>query len=944
MIAAAHRLPRLRQGFNRLLRHSFSRLLRRRGRSRHFLRHPLQDRYAHVGRAEPPSPESAGALLAIAGDAPAGALARLHSHPDGLTKREAAARLARHGPNEVEHDRPPGPWRRLAHGARDPFNLLLMMMATIAAVTGDRTGALVIGLMVMLSTGLRVVQEGRSSRAAEALRALVGNRVTVLRRDATGDPGGAAPRHTLEIALNRLVPGDLVALSAGDMIPADCRLIAARDLFVAQAAITGESVPVEKFVEQRDPAAPPLEQSNLLFMGTNVVSGTATALVVATGGRTQVGAIAARVAQAADAPGAFQTGVDGVSWLLIRFAAVMVPLVFLLNGWARGQWFEAFLFALSVAVGLTPEMLPMIVTTTLARGAVALARRQVIVKRLDAIHTLGAIDTLCTDKTGTLTQDRLALGRHVDARGAPSEEVLALAFLNSHFQTGLRNLLDRAVLARVELAVEMRLEHDWRLIDEIPFDFERRRMSVVVAERDRAPVLICKGAVEEVLERCAAVRSGAAGADPARAAVGAASLEGGPNEARTEALDEALRAQVLAVARELNAEGLRVVAVATREMPTDQHAFSVGDERDLVLVGYIAFLDPPRDSAAPALRALAAHGVRVKVLTGDAAAVAEHVCREVAIPFERVVLGAEIEAMNDGELATAVQAHTVFAKLAPLQKARIVRALQAGGGVVGFLGDGINDAPALRAADVGISVDTAVDIAREAADIVLLDKSLAVLDDGVVTGRTTVINLSKYIRMAASSNFGNVLSVLVASAFLPFLPMLPLHLLVQNLLYDFSQTALPFDRVDPELTTRPLRWHPRDLGRFMLCFGPVSSVVDLAAFAVLWWAIGASSLAAQGLFQSGWFVVGLLTQVLVVHLLRSPHPPFMGSRPSGALLAATGLVAALGLWLPMGPFAPWLRLEPLPLAFWPWLVALLAGYALLASLMKRFFARRYGWA
>jgi Mg2+-importing ATPase len=921
-------------------RHWFSRLLRRRGRRRHFDRHPLQDRYARVGRTEASEPAATAWLLTVAADEPAAAIARLKSHPEGLSRREAAARLARHGPNEVEHDRPPGPWRRLAHCARDPFNLLLAVMAAIAAITGDRTGALVIGLMVLLSTGLRFVQEARSSKAAEALRALVGNRVTVLRRDAVddhadsrGDPSRAAdrgripPRHTLEIALHRVVPGDLVVLSAGDMIPADCRVLVARDLFVAQAAITGESVPVEKFADRHDPAAPALEQSNLLFMGTNVVSGTATALVVATGGRTQVGAIAARVAQADNAAGAFQAGVDGVSWLLIRFAAVMVPLVFLLNGWARGQWFEAFLFALSVAVGLTPEMLPMIVTTTLARGAVALARRRVVVKRLDAIHTLGAIDTLCTDKTGTLTQDRMALGRHVDARGLPSEEVLALAFLNSHFQTGLRNLLDRAVLERVELAVELRLERDWQLVDEIPFDFERRRMSVVVAEHGRTPRLICKGAVEEVLARCARVRVPAAGGD------GCAD----------EPLDEAARARALAVAHDLNAEGLRVVAVATREMPADQHAFSVADEREMVLVGYIAFLDPPKDSAAPALRALAAHGVRVKVLTGDAAAVAEHVCREVGIPVERVMLGAEIEAMSEAELAAAVQAHTVFARLAPLQKARIVRALQAGGNVVGFLGDGINDAPALRAADVGISVDTAVDIARESADIVLLDKSLAVLDDGVVTGRTTVANLDKYIRMAASSNFGNVLSVLVASAFLPFLPMLPLHLLVQNLLYDFSQTALPFDRVDPDLTARPLRWNPHDLGRFMLCFGPVSSVFDLAAFAVLWHAIGASTVAQQGLFQSGWFVVGLLTQVLVVHMLRSPRLLFVGSRPSPALLATTLTVAAVGVWLPMGPLAPFLRLQPLPPAFWPWLAGLLLGYALLASAMKAAYARRYEW-
>jgi Mg2+-importing ATPase len=934
MAAAASPLKRLR--------HGFSRLLRRRGRARHFARHPLQDRFAHVGRAEPASPAVTETLLAIAADEPAAALARLKSHPEGLTRREAAARLARHGPNEVEHDRPPGPLRHFAHCARDPFNLLLGGMALIAALTGDRAGALVIGLMVILSTSLRFVQEGRSSRAAEALRALVGNRVTVLRRDAgddradaaqsagnhaAADPGRIVPRRSLEIALQRVVPGDVVSLSAGDMIPADCRVLTARDLFVAQAAITGESAPVEKFADRRDATAQLFEQSNLLFMGTNVVSGTATALVVATGGRTQVGAIAARVAQAETAAGAFQTGVDGVSWLLLRFAAVMVPLVFLLNGWARGQWFEAFLFALSVAVGLTPEMLPMIVTTTLARGAVALARRRVVVKRLDAIHTLGSIDTLCTDKTGTLTQDRLALGRHVDAYGSRCDEVLSLAFLNSHFQTGLRNLLDRAVLARVELPVELQLERDWRLIDEIPFDFERRRMSVVVAERDRSPLLICKGAVEEVLERCASVR--AAGASGAAGA--------------TDALDAALRARVLAVARELNGEGLRVVAVATREMPAGQGVFSVADERDLVLAGYIAFLDPPKDSAAPALRALAAHGVRVKVLTGDSPAVAEHVCREVGIPVERVLLGAELEAMDDAGLAAAVQGHTVFAKLAPLQKARIVRALQAGGNVVGFLGDGINDAPALRAADVGISVDTAVDIAKESADIVLLDKSLAVLDDGVVTGRTTVANLNKYIRMAASSNFGNVLSVLVASAFLPFLPMLPLHLLVQNLLYDFSQTALPFDRVDPDLTARPLRWNPASLGRFMLCFGPVSSVFDLAAFAVLWFALGASAVEQQSLFQSGWFVVGLLTQVLVVHMLRSPHLPFVGSRPSPALLATTLTVAAVGLWLPMGPLAPWLRLQPLPPAFWPWLAGLLLGYALLASAVKAVYQRRYGW-
>jgi Mg2+-importing ATPase len=579
----------------------------------------------------------------------------------------------------------------------------------------------------------------------------------------------------------------------------------------------------------------------------------------------------------------------------------------------------------------------MIVTSTLAKGALALARRKVVVKRLDAIQNFGAMDVLCTDKTGTLTQDRIALARHVDAFGADSATVLDHAYLNSHYQTGLKNLLDHAVLEHVELAAELRLKDAYRKVDEVPFDFTRRRMSVVVATlvagQDQHHELICKGAVEEVLAVCSHVRT----QEPTDA-----SLDG-ERTMPTLALDAALLARTQAVTAGLNAEGLRVVAVAVKTLPPGQATYSVADESGLTLIGYIAFLDPPKESAAPALETLAAHGITVKVLTGDNEAVTRQVCRQVGLAADTVLLGAQVDALNDEDLQAAALAHRVFAKLTPLHKERIVRALRAGGHVVGFMGDGINDAPALRAADIGISVDSAVDIAKEAADIILLEKSLLVLDEGVVEGRTTFCNMLKYIRMTASSNFGNVLSVLVASAFLPFLPMLPLQLLVQNLLYDIGQTGIPFDRVDAELVTKPLQWNPADIGRFMLFFGPVSSLFDLVTFAVLWWVFDADSVARQALFQTGWFVVGLLTQTLVVHLLRTPRLPFLHSRASAPLLGMTLAIAAIGLWLPFSPVAGYFRLQALPAAYFGWLVAVLLGYSLVTTLMKRVYVRRYGW-
>ena len=900
-----------------LLTHWFSAFLRRRGRLRHFSR-PHLPQASDVHAVAPPSGQIL-TLLAAAHCNAETALAGLDARSDGLDATEAARRLACDGPNEIAHEKPLSRARHLWACYRNPFNLLLSVLATLSVSSGDLRAAVVIAAMVVLSTLIRFVQERKSNEAADRLKALVGNTATVLRRR-DGQPAQHA-----EIALREVVAGDVVVLAAGDMIPADCRLLSARDLFIAQSAMTGESMPVEKFAEPDTACTEALEQRNLLFMGTNVVSGAGTALVLATGNRSYFGTLARHVTAVEVDASSFQAGVNSVSWLLIRFAFVMVPLVLLINGVTKGDWLQAFLFALSVAVGLTPEMLPMIVTSTLAKGAVALARKKVVVKRLDAIQNFGAMDVLCTDKTGTLTQDRIVLARHVDAFGQASEEVLKFAFLNSHYQTGLKNLLDLAVLAHVQLPEELKLAQDYRKVDEIPFDFTRRRMSVVVSERDDHHELICKGALEEVLALCTRVRM------PGSAQDGVVPLTG-------ETVDH-----VQQVARKLNQEGLRVVAVAMKGLPLGQTRYGVADESELILIGYIAFLDPPKDSVAPALKALSAHGVTVKVLTGDNETVTACICAQVGLSSSIHLSGAQIEAMDDAALARAVEDCHVFAKLTPLHKERIVRALRARGHVVGFLGDGINDAAALRAADIGISVDTAVDIAKEAADIILLEKSLLVLDEGVIEGRTTFSNMLKYIRMTASSNFGNVFSVLVASAFLPFLPMLPLHLLLQNLLYDISQTGIPFDRVDAELVAKPLRWNPAGIGRFMLCFGPISSLFDIATFALLWFVFGANTPAQQGLFQSGWFVVGLLTQTLVVHMIRTPLLPFIQSRASAALMGTTLAVVAIGLWLPFSPMAPYLQLRTLPGAYFGWLLLIVLSYAALVQAVKRLYLRHFTW-
>ena len=866
---------------------------------------------------------------------------QLKTSIDGLNNEQVEAARLITGPNQIEHEKPLSAWLHLWLCYKNPFNLLLTVLAFISFLTDDIQATIVIGIMVVLSTLIRFIQEGKSNRAAENLIAMVTNTASVIRQSKVEDTlqnptinttqttqdhspflHSAAIKQTQELPIQELVQGDMIVLSAGDMIPADCRVIVAKDLFVSQAAMTGESLPIEKFSDpSHNTSSNPIELSNILFMGTNVVSGSATAVVISTGNLTYFGTIATRVTAADRVPTAFQSGVNSVSWLLIRFALVMVPIVLLVNGFTKGDWTEAFLFALAVAVGLTPEMLPMIVTSTLAKGAVILSRKKVIVKRLDAIQNFGAMDVLCTDKTGTLTQDKIFLSRHTDIFGNDSDEVLEFAYVNSYFQTGLKNLLDRAVLDHVELQTELKLAQDYQKIDEIPFDFERRRMSVVVSERQDHHELICKGAVEEILSICTHVKEGD----------------------NSIPLDASMLARVLEVTQNLNNDGLRVVAVAVKEVPPSKITYSIKDEDELTLIGYIAFLDPPKESTAPALAALAKHGVHVKVLTGDNELVTAKICREVGLTVNGVILGAQIDTLDDAQLARVVEDNNIFAKLNPLHKERLVRMLRHNGHIVGFMGDGINDAPAIRAADIGISVDSAVDIAKEAADIILLEKSLMVLEEGVLEGRKTFSNMLKYIRMTASSNFGNVFSVLVASAFLPFLPMLPLQLLVQNLLYDISQIAIPFDNVDDELIEQPLKWNPGDIGRFMLFFGPLSSVFDIATFVLMWFVFHADSVANQTLFQSGWFVVGLLTQTLIVHMIRTSKIPFIQSRAAWPLTFMTVIIMIIGVSLPMSPLAGYFKLEALPLAYFPCLALILLGYVGLVQTVKHLYTKRYGW-
>ncbi|WP_284740413.1 magnesium-translocating P-type ATPase [Amycolatopsis sp. RTGN1] len=829
------------------------------------------------------------------GDAPVLTVFRqLASSPKGLTEAEAEDRLREHGDNRVEPPRRISVARRLVAGVRSPFVALLTGLGVVFAVAGDVRGAVTVGVMVVLSVALRFWQHSRSDRAVLALRTQVSTTVTVRRRAEDGATGVDR-----EVPTTDLVPGDVVLLGPGDIVPADVRIVAATGLRVDQSAVSGEALPVT------DPA--------VAFAGTSVVGGSATAVVLATGTATFSGSLAAPVPRAESS---FDAGVRRVGWTLIRFMLVMVPIVLVVNGTVSGNWAQAGMFAAAVAVGLTPEMLPVIVTANLARGAVRLSRRRVIVKRLNAIQDLAAMDVLCVDKTGTLTEDLVAYAHSIDSGGRPDGEVAEYAYLAVHFQSARRDRFDEAIVAQLAVDDEDRLtDAMFSGVDEIPFDHDRRRATVVV-RRAHERVLVTKGDPDEILPRCGHTRRG----DEIVALTGTA---------RTEVAD---------LVRAHAEHGMRLLAVAAREVPARLGGYGEDDETGLVLVGFVGFVDPVRDGAADAVRALAAQGVPVKILTGDNHHVAARVAAEAGVPVGEVALGHEVGAADDADLRALVERTTVFAKLTPAHKARIVTALHANGRAVGFIGDGVNDGTALRTADVGIAPDTATDVAKDAADLVLLERDLGVLARGVVEGRRTLGNTLKYVNITASSNFGNVLTVLVASAFLPFPPMLPIQLMVANLLYDAAQFALAFDRVDADYLRKPQRWDARGLTRFMLVFGPVSSLFDLSTFAVLWWVFDAGG--HPGVFQTGWFVESLLSQLLVVLVLRARPAPFRGGRPARAVLVAAAVAGLIGLLLPLTPAAGPLRMLPLPGSYLLWLLLVLAGYVLAAQLAKRIYARR----
>jgi Mg2+-importing ATPase len=824
----------------------------------------------------------------------------------GLTQSEAEDRARDLGPNEIAQERKQGWFIRVLKIIRNPLVILLTTLSTVSFLSGDARAGSVMALMVALSVGLRFLQEARADAAGEKLKAMIHVTATVVR--------DSVPQ---ELPLRELVSGDIVKLSAGDMIPGDVRLLSLKDLFVSQGSLTGESLPVEKFCQpEADAVSSPTELKNTCFMGTSVESGTAIAVVIVTGPRTYLGSMAHSITGERTQT-SFDQGLNRFTWLMMKFMAVMVPLVFLINGFTKHDWKGAFFFALAVAVGLTPEMLPMIVSVCLSKGALAMSRKRVIVKRLNSIQNFGGMDVLCTDKTGTLTEDRVVLMRHCNVAGRETDDVLLNGYLISYFQTGLKNLLDRAILDSTDFHGKAIVEK-YKKLDELPFDFTRRMMSVLVQDPAGKAVLLTKGAPEEVFLRCSQFE-----------------LEGNLSSMDPD--------RILGLKQQydnLSNDGFRVLAVATKELPGKQIC-AKDDERELVLRGYVAFLDPPKDTAARALAALHEHGIAVKILTGDNALISRKVCKDVGLLADPMLLGADIEKLSDAELAEEAEKATLFARLSPAHKERVIRILRGKGHVVGFMGDGINDAPALRAADVGISVDTATDIAKESADLILLEKDLMVLQDGVIEGRKVFANIVKYIRMGASSNFGNMFSVLGASAFLPFLPMAPIQVLTNNLLYDFSQVPIPADAVDAEQVARPRPWNITEIRRFILFVGPISSIFDYTTFFVMLWVFNCWDPGHSSLFQTGWFVESLMTQTLIIHVIRTNKIPFLQSRASRSLTLTTLFIMAFGMWLPYSPLSSALGLTHLPHLYWPILMLTLLAYMGLTQIIKVWLLRKH---
>ena len=854
----------------------------------------------------------------------------------GLVDDQVEENRDAYGENVITKGQEDSMIKKIYESIINPFTVILLVIALVSFITNvwlakpgeqDPTTSIIIVTLVLISGGIRFIQELRSDKAASNLSRMIVNTATVL-RDGSEQ----------EIPIDEIVVGDVIKLSAGDMIPADVVLIDSRDFFVQQSGLTGESDAVEKVCLRKADSQnldSLLESESLAFMGTNVISGRATALVLVVGDETMMGAIEQTI-NTYDEPTSFEREMNTISWLLIRLMLVMVPVVFVINGLTDGDWLEAGVFALSVGVGLTPEMLPMIITASLAKGSIIMAKEKVVIKKLNAIQDLGAIDILCTDKTGTLTQDEIVLEYPLDIHGDLDLSVLRRAYLNSYFQTGLKNLMDRAIINRTQKEAKKHeivrdLDQTFHKIDELPFDFERRRMSVIVKDEDGVVSMVTKGALEEMLSVSTFVEY----------------------KGEIKRLTDEVRQEVLAEVAQLNEQGLRVLGVSYKTDLDENDIFSVEDEGDMILTGYLAFLDPPKPSAAPAIKALAEYGVTTKILTGDNEKVTQAVCEKVGLDVERILLGSEIDTMTDQELAQVVETTTVFAKLSPDQKARIILCLKNNGHKVGYMGDGINDAPSMKVSDVGISVDTAVDIAKETADVILLDKDLMVLEKGLVEGRKVYANMTKYIKMTVSSNFGNIFSLLFASIFLPFLPMAPVHLIVLNLIYDLSCIALPFDNVDKDFLKKPRIWEANSIMRFMAWIGPISSVFDIITYMLLYFLVvpmilghgynhGAADAAAFIMvFQTGWFIESMWSQTMVIHMLRSPKLPFIQSRPAFSVVVTTLVAAFFVTSLPYGPLASILKLSQLNGLYFVLLFAIIVFYMLSVTVVKRIYIKKY---
>lgn len=837
---------------------------------------------------------------------------KLQTSEEGISIVDVDDRIEEYGKNIIDINNNITLLDRLKEAFINPFNIVLIIVAIVTFITDvvissnkDYATFILITSTIFISALISFCQQASSDKAAQKLKKMISNKID-----------GIRDGNRITIDFENLVPGDIVKLSSGDMIPGDIRIIDNKDLFIDQASLTGESNPVEKFAELKEKDADLTDLSNIAFMGTNVVSGSATAVIIATGSNTYFGSMTKSL-YTVNEKNSFEKGIDNVSRLLIKFMVIMVPIILVINLLTKGDIWNSLIFAITIAVGLTPEMLPVIMTSTLAKGAVTMSKKKTIVKRLSAIQTFGEMNILCTDKTGTLTEDEIVLEKYMDVSGEESIRILKHAFLNSYFQTGLKNLIDVAIISRAEKEKLNSLKEQYIREDEIPFDFTRRRMSVVLKDNNGKRQLITKGAVDEIISICSYIE-----------------LDGQVVE-----LTEEWKKKAYSVYEKNNTDGLRVLAIAQKNEIHEIDVFGVQDESNMVLIGFVGFLDPPKKSAKQAILALKRHGVDTIVLTGDSEGVAINVCKKVGISTEKCLSGRDIDNMSDEELKKASKECKLYSKLTPLQKQRIVRIYQEQGNTVGYMGDGINDSPPLKQADVGISVDTAVDIAKETADIILLEKDLNVLEEGVINGRKTFTNILKYIKMATSGNFGNMLSVVIASIFLPFLPMLPIHILMQNLLNDFAQIGMPFDNVDKEYLEKPKKWNTAEIKSYMFAFGIISTILDILCFIVLWYVMKFNTIEKAVLFQTGWFAFGIISQTLIIHMIRTSKIPFVTSKSSKQLLISTFVVSMITLIISFTDIATIFDLKRLPLQFGFVIIALVLTYAIIIQLYKKVYLK-----